>query len=56
MDLAFRFLIVGLFGVLIGMIGGIAMIKMIENGSTYIFEHPPDERKENKKGDTENEH
>lgn len=34
----------------VGLIGGMVMVKLIDRGNIYIFDHPPDEE-ENKKGE-----
>ena len=51
MDIAMRFFLIGIFGVIIGMLGAFAMIEMIDRSNEYILRHPPDE--EEKKGDAE---
>lgn len=53
MDVSTRIFLVGLFGVIVGMIGALAMIEMINRSNDYISEeseHPPDEKIKNKKG------
>ena len=54
MEIAFRLLVVGLFGAIVGLIGGMVMIKLIDRGNVYLFDHPPNPEKKNKKGDTKN--
>jgi hypothetical protein len=54
MDCVIRIFFTGLFGAIIGMIGGIVLIEMVNRCNDYISEHPPEEEK-NKKGDPENE-
>lgn len=53
MDCVIRIFFVGLFGVIIGMIGALAMIEMINRSNDYISkesEHPPDGKNKNNKG------
>ena len=53
MDIGMRLLLIGLFGAIIGLIGGMVMVKLIDRGNVYLFDHPPDPEKKNKKGDPE---
>lgn len=53
MDCVIRIFFVGLFGVIIGMIGALTMIEMINRSNDYISkesEHPPDEKNKNNNG------
>lgn len=44
MDCVIRIFFVGMFGAIIGMIGGIVLIEMVNKCSDYISKHPPDDK------------
>ena len=46
MDVNATIFFVGLYGVIIGMIGGIVLIEMVNRCTEYIEEHPPDDEEE----------
>lgn len=53
MDISMSFFLVGIFGIIVGMIGAFSMIDMIDKSNDYISkesEHPPDKKIKNKKG------
>lgn len=50
MDISIRIFLVGIFGVIIGMIGAFAMVEMIDRSNNYFAQHPPDEKNKNNKG------
>ena len=50
MDISMRLFLVGIFGIIIGMIGAFSIVEMINQSERYISEkseHPPDNFKEN---------
>lgn len=54
MDVAYRLFFIGLFGIILGMIGALAMVEMINRSNNYLEERPPNNEKNNQKGDTKN--
>lgn len=53
MDVSMRLFLIGIFGTIIGMIGALSMVWMIDKSNEYISkesEHPPDEKEEKNKG------
>ena len=54
MDISMRLYLVGIFGIIIGMIGALfVMVKMIDQSERYISEkseHPPDRNLKNEDG------
>ena len=49
MDISIRLYLVGIFGTIIGILGALAMVEMINRSSECISsnsEHPPDKKKE----------
>lgn len=53
MDISMRLFLVGIFGIIVGMIGALSMVWMIDKSNDYISkesEHPPDKKIKNKKG------
>lgn len=53
MDISMRLFLVGIFGVIIGMIGAFSIVEMIDQSERYISEkseHPPDRNLKNDDG------
>ena len=49
MDVAYGMFFTGLFGLMIGFLGGMVMVKLIDQGNVYLHDHPPDKEENNKK-------
>ena len=49
MDVAYLLFFTGLFGLMIGFLGGMVMVKLIDQGNIYLHDHPPDKEENNKK-------
>lgn len=53
MDISIRLFLVGIFGVILGMIGALVMVEMVNQTHDCISresDHPPDKKIKNKKG------
>ena len=54
MDISIRIFLVGIFGVIIGMIGAFAMVEMIDRSNNYFAQHPPEKEEKGGKADGRN--
>ena len=53
MDISMRLFLIGIFGIIIGMVGAFLIVEMIDRSERYISEkseHPPDRNSKNDDG------